>query len=61
MQCAAQDGDDDKDEEDEEEDDDDKEGDEDDGPTPLELQDRRSAQPSPVCQASKVKRWNLEF
>ena len=54
MQCAAQDGDDDKDEEDEE-------GNEDDGSTPLELQDRRSAQPSPVCQASKVKRWNLEF
>ena len=60
MRCAAQDGDDDKDEEDEEEDDD-KEGNEDDGSTPLELQDRRSAQPSPVCQASKVKRWNLEF
>ena len=62
MQCAAQDGDDDQDEEGEEGDeDDDDEGNEDDGPTPLELQDRRSAQPSPVCQASKVKRWNLEF
>ena len=35
--------------------------DEDDGPTPLELPDRRSALPSPVCQAGKVKRWNLEF
>ena len=57
MQCAAQDGDD----EDDDEGDEDDEDDEDDCSTPLELQDRRSAQPSPVCQASKVKRWNLEF
>ena len=60
VQCAAQDVDDIEDEEGEEgeEDDDDYE---DDGSTPLLIQDRRSAQPSPVCQASKVKRWNLEF
>ena len=56
MSSAAQDDGEEGDEGDEED-----EEDEDDGPTPLELPDRRSALPSPVCQAGKVKRWNLEF